>query len=59
VKKCFHLLRDAGCDINAVDIDGKTPLHYSVSGSQVGGTYTKCGSTLYQVAIGKWCRSHE
>lgn len=31
--KCFHLLLEAGCDINAVDTNGKTPLHHSVSHS--------------------------
>jgi ankyrin repeat protein len=30
MKKCFKLLLDAGCDINAVDQDGKTPLHCSI-----------------------------
>ncbi|KAF4629093.1 hypothetical protein G7Y89_g9055 [Cudoniella acicularis] len=30
-RKCFKLLSEAGCDINALDDQGKTPLHYSVA----------------------------
>ena len=32
VRKCFQTLSEAGCDANATDSQGKTPLHYSVSG---------------------------
>lgn len=31
LRKCFRLLSEAGCDINATDGQGKTPLHYSVA----------------------------
>lgn len=31
IKKCFKLLLDAGCDINAIDTANKTPLHYAMS----------------------------
>jgi ankyrin repeat protein len=30
MQKCFNLLLEAGCDINAVDEEEKTPLHYVV-----------------------------
>jgi ankyrin repeat protein len=43
MKKCFHLLLDAGCDVNAVDQDGKTPLHYSIADNQWEGTDSKSG----------------
>ena len=33
MKSGFHLLIDAGCDVNAVDATGKTPLVYIVSPS--------------------------
>ncbi|KAK0099478.1 hypothetical protein ONS96_008315 [Cadophora gregata f. sp. sojae] len=30
MKKCFGLLLKYGCDMNPIDKEGKTPLHYSV-----------------------------
>jgi ankyrin repeat protein len=30
-KQCFQLLLGAGCDLDAVDSHGKTPLHYSAT----------------------------
>jgi ankyrin repeat protein len=30
LRKCFKVLKEAGCDINATDNHGKAPLHYSV-----------------------------
>lgn len=31
LKRCFKLLLDAGCDINAIDIANKTALHYAIA----------------------------
>lgn len=34
IERCFRLLLDAGCDINAVDTSGQTPLHHAVCQSR-------------------------
>jgi len=36
LKECFQVLSEAGCDINATDNLGKTPLHYSVNQNEYG-----------------------
>lgn len=42
LRKCFQTLSEAGCDINATDNHGKTPLHYSV----VQGDYGRANNVL-------------
>ena len=36
LRKSFHILSEAGCDVNAIDDKGKTPLHYSVAQGSYG-----------------------